>query len=113
MKDTFLFDCKIRVNGKQYGVSLHNQSTVVVQFKDGSVAEYVLSQTDSRYISRTLATYSPHLFVESCALPQIPIYTKAAEDIAYIKLTKVSIVSQEKPSGNLLPGVEFELYSAK
>ena len=113
LKDTILFSCKLQINGEKYGLHIYRNSTVVVQFKDGSVAEYLLSAQVNIFSEKSLANFSPGWYSTSTELPEIQIYTKSKNDIAYIKLTNVGIFNQGNYGKNLLPGVEFKLYAAE
>ncbi len=112
LKDTFLFSCKIQINGEQYGIYLHRNTSILVQMKDGTVAEYVLSTVLGRLVNTRVGPFQPwYSNVEE--LPEIQIFTDSADNIAYIKLTNVMVCTSDSMSKDLIPGIEFELYKAE
>lgn len=105
LKDTALLSCKIQVNGEKYALRIDYNSKIIVRMKDGSVSEYKNIQQGSRVVGNVWGWSKTH------ELSEIQIYTKDVTDIEYIKLTNVAVVDVGTTSKNVLPGIEFELYS--
>ena len=105
LKDTVLFNGKIRVNSEQYKVSINNQTKIVVRLKDGSVLEY------DQPLNMTFRTLS-YPFDPATDLRTQQIHVSSVEDIAYIKLSNVNI-EDKTTMKTVLSGIEFELYSAQ
>lgn len=111
LKDTFLFSCKLKVNGTQYGIHLTKTTSIIVQMKDGTVAEYVLGSIPGRLGDYWAGPFKP-FYGDTLELPEIQIFTDSAENIAYIKLTNAQVCAAGNAmSKDLIPGIEFELYS--
>ncbi len=109
LKDTVLFSCKIKINGAEYGVHLNKNTAIIVQMCDGTVNEYRLGDVSSLYDS-IAGPFSPW-YSNTAELPTIQIYTASLDDIAYIKLSNVPIITQSNVWKSVLPEAEFELYS--
>ena len=112
LKDTYLFRCSMRVNGEQYGVRIHRDSSIIVQMIDGTVTEYVLGKLGVGFYERTVVAYAPGAFYNTADLPEIAIYTSSPDNVRYIKLTNIGIVKSGSLQTDVLPGTEFTLYSA-
>ena len=113
LKDTIIYSCKIQVNGENYGLRIHQNSSIIVQLKDGSVFEYVFGKSGVTFVNTIVASFAPNWYKNTAELPQIYIYTSSVDNIAYIKLTNVVVNTQNNMQSNAFPGIEFELYSAK
>ena len=108
LKDAYLFSCKIKVNGSQYGVAVYQKTSIIVHYIDGSISEHILNDV----IKITKGNYGGPFsyYRDTIIISDLPIYTSSSDNIAYIKLTNAAIVSQSSPSNDLLPGTEFVLY---
>lgn len=111
LKDVYLFTCKLKVNGKEYGIGINANTCIIVQMKDGSVTEYVWKDIEGAipftYVGPFLGYY------DEMQLPEIRINVKNADDIAGIKLINIMICSKDATQKDILPGTEFELYPSK
>ncbi len=107
LKDTYLFSCKLKVSGKKYGIHLTRATSIIVQMKDGTVAEYQFEKIAGIYTERWVMDGL------SQELPEIQIYTDSSDNIEYIKLSKATVCGHNEIFKDYLPGIEFELYSAK
>ena len=109
LKDTYLFSCRLKIISSEYGIRFHQNTAIVIHFKDGSVAEYLLKD----WTNAVFVFFGGPFFDKSGKVPQIQIFTPSADNILYIKLIKAAIVSGTNPQGDLLPGTEFVLYEKK
>lgn len=111
IQNMYLFSCKLRVNGAQYGIHINKNTAIIVQMRDGTVEECVFGDTKNNFGDFWAGPFQP-FYDNLMDLPEIQIFTESIENIAYIKLTNVMICGYER-SKDFLPGTEFELYSAE
>lgn len=112
LKNMYTFTCTIKINGTQYGIRIDNNTSVIVLMKDGAAREYVFGKIlGASFGTRFIGPFNG--WYDSYTLPNIDINTASIDDIAYIKLTNFAVCRSSDLNGDVLPGTEFELYSAK
>lgn len=109
LQNTFLFSCEFKINGSDYGIRIHRNSSIVVQMKNGSVVDYSMDVLYPVFTDRWVGPFLGYYNV--LELPTMQIYTDSADNIAYIKLMNVALYSKGNRSQDVLSSCEFELYT--
>jgi hypothetical protein len=108
IQNTVLFNCKVKCNGKNYGVRFRaNSSKCVVMMKDGTIREYNIPGLKNTV---SIGDYSG--FVNTSFEPQVlEIRDAQIDDIAYIKIIGVSVWKRPNLSTGVLTHMELKVYS--
>ncbi len=108
LQNTVLFSCSIRITGEQYGIQLSGDNAIIVQMKDGTIAEYLFSDTKNYYPLQYVGPFNGYR--SEIELPVFQIYQASVKDIAYIKLINVNLCKYPELYLPVISGLEFELY---
>jgi hypothetical protein len=111
LDNTVVFSCSLNWNGDNYGVTISEDTQIIIILKDGTVHEYDLY--NERYPYSTDVRLGKYSASKQAKILPHEFYNMTIKDISYIKLTGLSIWTRmgTRPE-TVADNYEIELYRA-